>query len=163
LKKIIIFCLSFFALNTVAYCGQPSRIELTDGSVINGEIVSYVNSVYTVNTAAFGEIKVGAIKVAKIESVNYVPAAAPISPIAGINNPTSSEVSDYGNALMKNPENAAIITGLASDPGLQEAARDPQVQNAVKTGDIQALMKNAKFMDIVNNPRIQESLKKLKQ
>ena len=163
MKKIIIFCSFFLALNAVAYCGQLSKIELTDGSVINGEIVSYANSVYTINTTTFGEIKVGAAKVAKIESVNYVSPAASIRPIVQTNNSTQSQVSTYGQTLMKNPENAAIFKGLASDPELQEIAKDPQLQDAAKAGDIQALLKNPKFMNIVNSPEVQEAVKKLKQ
>ena len=64
---------------------------------------------------------------------------------------------------MKNPENAAIVTGLASDPQFQELANDPQVTDAVKAGDINALMKNPKFMDIVNSQKVQDTLSKLKQ
>lgn len=163
MKKIVIFCAFFFALSTVVYCGQLSKIELTDGSVVNGEIVSYTNSVYTINTTTLGEIKVGAEKVAKIESVNYTSPGTSVGSIIQTNNPTQSQVSGYGQMLMKNPENAAIVTGLASDPQLQEMARDPQIQDAVKTGDFQTLMKNAKFMNIVNSPEVQEAVKKIKQ
>lgn len=34
---------------------------------------------------------------------------------------------------------------------------------AAKSGDIQTLLKNKKFNDLVNDPRIQETVKKLKQ
>lgn len=163
MKKIIIFCLSFCALHAIAYCGQLSKIELTDGSVINGEIVSLVNGSYTINTAAFGEIKIGSAKVAKIESVNYTLPPASVSPAVATNNLSASEVSTFGQTLMKNPENAAIFKGLSSNPGLQEMAEDSQIQAAAKSGDIQALMKNPKFMNIVNSPEVQEAVKKIKQ
>ena len=163
MKKIIIFCLLSLALNAAAYCGQLSKIELTDGSIINGEIVSFANGVYTINTSTFGEIKVGSEKVSKIESVNYTLPYTSISPIAQTNNLAGSQVSAYGQTLMKNPENTAIVTGLTKDPGLQEIARDPELQAAAKTGDIQALLKNPKFMDIVNSPEVQEAVKKLKK
>ncbi len=163
MKKIIIFCLLFCALNAAAYCGQLSKIELTDGSVINGEVVSYVNGVYTINTAAFGEIKVGAGGVSKIESANYALPDTAISSVVQTNNPTQAQVSAYGQTLMKNPENTAILTGLASDPQIQEMVSDPQLQDAAKTGDIQALLKNPKFLDIANSPKVQEAIKKLKK
>ena len=163
LKNILIFCLFFFAFNTAAYCEQLSKIELSDGSVINGEIVTLVNGVYTIkNTATFGEIKVGSEKISKIETANSALSDRPTNLIDQGNNPDQSQVSAYGQALMKNPENAAIVTGLAKDPDLRELAKDPELQNAAKKGDIQALLKNPKFMDIVNSAEVQESLKKLK-
>ena len=163
MKKLIIFCSFFFALNAAAYSGQLSKIELTDGSVINGEVVSYLNNIYTISTTSFGEIKVEAAKVVKIESANYISPNTSLSPIVQTNNPTPSQVSAYGQTLMKNPENVTVLKGLASDPRVQEIAGDAQIQDAAKSGDIQALMKNPKFMDIVNSPEVQKAIKKLKQ
>lgn len=163
MKKFIIFCLLFLGLNITAYGGGLSKIELTDGSILNGEIVSYLNGIYTINTANFGVIKVSSTKVSKIESVNNVLPNTPINFVPQSNNPTQSQVSTYGQTLMKNPENAAIFKELTSNPGLQKMASDPQVQAVAKTGDIQSLMDNPEFMKIVNSPEIQESVKKLKQ
>jgi len=163
LKKIIIFCSILFVLNATAFCGQPSKIELTDGSVINGEIVSYADSVYTINTTNLGAIKVGAAKVAKIESANYASSAASASSALQTNTPTPSQVATYGQTLMENPENAAIVVGLTSNPELQEMAKDPEILAAAKRNDIQALMKNPKFMNIVNSPEMQDAVKKIKK
>ena len=163
MKKIIILCLVFFALNTIVYCGQLSKIELTDGSVINGEIVSYANSIYTINTPTFGEIKVGVGKISKIESAKYVSPGTSISPVLQADNPTPSQVSAYGQTLMQNPENAAILIDLSSNPELKAMASDPEILEAAKTNDIQALMKNPKFMNIVNSSKMQEAVEKLKK
>ena len=163
MKKITIFCLLSFALISTAYGAQPSKIELIDGSVINGEIISYLNDVYTINTATFGEVKIKATKVSKIESANYALPNTTISPIVQTNNLAPTQLSAYGQKLMENPDNAAIFKGLTNDTGLQEMAKDPQIQNAAQTGDIQTLLKNPKFMNIVNSPEIQEAVKKLKQ
>ena len=163
MKKILMFLLCIFALTTILYCGQPSKIELTDGSIINGEVVSYTNGVYTINTPTFGEIKVGAKKVSKIESVSYTLPGTSANPIAQTDNPTQSQVSTYGQKLMENPENAAIVVGLTSNPALQDMAADPEIMEAAKKNDIQALMKNPKFMNIVNSPEMQEAVKKLKK
>jgi hypothetical protein len=145
LKRIIVFGLFFLTLSAAVYCAQASRIELSDGSVINGEITSYINGVYTINSKTFGEIKLESAKVSKIESVN------------------PPGIEDYRQKVMNNPQNAAVITGLAADPQIQELVKDPQISNAAKAGDIQALMKNEKFMSIVNNSQLQEAVKKLKQ
>jgi hypothetical protein len=162
LKRIIIFCAFFLALNAAAYCAQVSRIELTDGSVINGEITSFAGGVYTINTA-FGEIKIESGSVSRIESANPPALITSISSAVQENNLTLPQIDSYKQQLMNNPENTAIITGLAAAPEIQELVKDPQIVEAAKAGDIQALMKNEKFMNIVNSPQVQEAFKKLKQ
>ncbi len=163
MRKFCFFFLFFLASCVYAYCAQESRIELNDGSVINGQIVSYANGVYVLDTPAFGVIKVGGEKVARIES-----AGTP-SPITSVGSPVSSgtfnqsEINAYKQKWMSSPASAAAITSLASDSRIQALVEDPQVQAAIASGDIQSLMKNEKFMSIVNNPNVQESLKKLKQ
>jgi len=42
-------------------------------------------------------------------------------------------------------------------------AKDPQLKEAAKAGDIQAMMKNEKFKAILENPKLKETIKKLKQ
>jgi hypothetical protein len=152
LKSNIIFFLIFLSSSVSAYCGQVEKIELTDNSVINGEITSMSGGVYTVNTA-FGEIKIDQGKVAKIES--GIPAQE--------NSSASYQLEGYKQQLMSNPQNAAIVTGLAAAPEIQELVKDPQIVAAAKAFDIQALMKNEKFMNVVHSPRVQETYKKLQQ
>jgi hypothetical protein len=165
LKKIIIFCWLSLVLSAAAYGGQPSRIELADGSTINGEVIALAGGVYAIKTAVFGQINVPAEKVSKIESINYlsVAPAVPATPLASEADPAASQVSAYGQTLMKDPQNASLVSGLAKDPVLQEMAKDPELAAAAKNGDISALLKNPKFMDIVNSPEVQEAVKKLKK
>jgi len=163
LRKLIIFCLFSLLLNTAVYGEQVNRIELTDRSVINGEIISYTNGIYTVKTIAFGEIKVPAVKIAKIERADSATPNSQASSNIQIGNLNQSEINAYGQKVMSNPDNAAAISVLANDSQIQEIAQDPQIQNAIRTGNIQALMKNEKFMSLVDNPKMQEAVKKIKQ
>ncbi len=163
MKRIIIFCSLLIALHTAAYCGPVNRIILIDGSIINGEIVSYENGIYVIRTANLGEMKLESAKVFRIESVNILPSSNPVVSAIQPDSPTPSEVDSYKQKLMSDPENAAIIATLATDKQIQEVAKDPQVQDAIKSGDIQALMKNKKFMDIVNDPNIQGTVERLKK
>lgn len=163
MKKTIIFCLFFLGLNAAAYCGQASRIELTDGSVINGEIISLSEGIYTINTPSLGQIKLEGAKVSKIETGNSSSLSAPNSPAALKDNLNQSQITSYGKTLMEDPKNAAIVTELAADSQFQELAKDPQIAEAAKAGDIQAIMKNEKFKTILENPKLKETIKKLKQ
>jgi len=135
---------------------------LADGSVINGEVVSFTNGIYTLNTANFGEIKVEARNISKIESANYLPSKTSFAPILQENNPVQPQA-PYGQVLLENPENAAVVLGLTSNPKLQEMAKNPEILDAAKRNDLQALMQNAEFMEMVNSPELQEAVKKLKK
>ena len=159
MKKIIIFCLFFLGLSALAYCGQASRIQLTDGSVINGEIISLSEGIYTINTSSLGQIKLEGAKVSKIETVNSLSNSA----ASQAQNLNQAQVESYGKSLMEDPKNAAIVTELAADSQFQELAKDPQLKEAAKAGDIQAMMKNEKFKAILENPKLKETIKRLKQ
>lgn len=163
MKIAIIFCLLILLSGVPAYCGQASRFELTDGSVIKGEVVSYENNVYTVNTANLNEIKIDAANISKIEPLNYTSPGININPVVQISSPTQLQPAVNSNMLLQNPENMGVIMGLTSSPQLQRIARDPEILEAAQKNDIQALMKNKEFMDIVNSPEIQEAVKKLKK
>lgn len=176
MKRVIIFFLFFLALTQRVYCEQESKIELNDGSVINGEVVSFTNGMYTVNTSAFGQIKINADQV-----VNFQPASSSNNPL-GItslsvnpynnsqnstslqgNNSSVTGIEDYKRKVMSNPENAAVITDLAANPQIQSLMEDPEIVAAAKAGDLTALMKSKKFMEIVNNPGLQKEIDKLKK
>lgn len=162
MKKIIILSLFSLFLTAAVYGSQASRIELIDGSVINGEVISFANGVYTINTPALGAVKIESAKVSKIQTVNPSLVSNSIAaPQAA--NLSQEQIDAYRQKIMGNPENAAAITGLINNPQIQGLAQDPQIQEAAKSGDIQALLKNKKFMSIVNDPELQEAVKKLKQ
>ena len=77
-------------------------------------------------------------------------------------NLTPSQVNAYGQKIMSNPDNAAIIENLARNPRIQALAQDPEIIQAIKSGNIQALRENKKFSDVVNSPETQEAVKDIK-
>jgi hypothetical protein len=158
-KITILFCLIILTLGlTPAFSQQLSKIELADGSTINGEVVSLVDGVYTIKSASTGEIKVPGDKVRSIETASAATTYAP----SQSGDLMQAQVGAMHDKLMANPENAALLNNVAKNPKLQDMANDPEIIEAAKKGDIQALMKNPKFMEIVNSPEMQDAVKKIK-
>ena len=63
LTKVIrsaVFCLCIIVggLYGSVLAGELSEIELTDGSIIRGEIVSFINGVYTVKSGSVGTVRI---------------------------------------------------------------------------------------------------------
>ena len=170
MKKIAICFLFLLGVIGSATCGQTSKIELTDGSIINAEVVSLDNGTYTLNAGSLGEIKVEASKIKRIELKSENTASTPtIQPESAINasDPSNAEMktemAKYQAAVMNDPETLKIATDLAQDPQFQEIMKDPQVLEALKSGNMQALMSNPKFMNLINHPKIKEIGNKLHQ
>jgi hypothetical protein len=162
MKKIIICCLLLLGLSGFAYCGNLNKIELTDGSVIQGEVVSLNNGVYVIKTATLGEVNIEASKVRNV-GVSYGAAnllnasgAAISTSQAPANDAFSSQVSRIQNTMASDPAIMQKVSGLAADPQFQELLKDPAIVNAARSGDVKSLMNNQKLLDIANSPKLQE-------
>ncbi len=155
MKRIIICCAFFLTLSVAGYCGQISRVELVDGSVVEGEIASFQNGVYTLKTQNQGIIKLEFLKIKRIETTNRVSAPAkaniPAQPEVNLNN---ADVNQLSQKIMSNPDAMKAVSELVADPQFQEIMKDPDIINAAKLQDINALMSNEKFMSLINNPKI---------
>lgn len=157
MKRIFICCVFFLILSVAGFCGQVSRIELIDGSVIKGEITSFQNGIYAIKTEKQGTVKLEFLKIKKIETTNKASAPAKIGiPAQPQLNLNKSDVNELSQKIMSNPDTMKIVSELVVDPQFQEVMKDPDILNAAKTQDINALMSNKKFMDLINNPRIQQ-------
>lgn len=158
------------------------EIELRDGTVLRGEIVSLENGNYTIRSSSLGEIRVPASDVRVIR----FPPAPPVPPsiphrVAAPDGATprqggDSDSADVGQqvedlrrsgdlhgqlegvqqSLGNDDSIMEIIQSLQDDPELKAVLNDPEIMQAVQAGDVQALMANPKFMALLNNPKIQE-------
>ena len=157
MKRVFICCLFLLSLSVAGFCGQVSRFELIDGSIIEGEITSFQNGVYTLKTQTQGVIKLEFLKIKKIETSDKISAPvkieAPSQPNVNID---KSEIDQLSQKIMSNPDTMKAVSELVSDPQFQEIMKDPDIMNAAKLQDINALMSNEKFMSLINNPKIRQ-------
>ena len=156
MKKI--FLLMFFVLASIssAYAAHINRIELTDGSAVEGEIVSVSEGQYTVKSPSLGILKIEESKIRSMHSVDQ--AAAPSKKdIASLDAATiQSEAQKLQPAITGNPEIMKIIPGLIADPDFQTLFKDPEIVNAAKSLDVKTLLANEKFVKAMNNPTVRE-------
>lgn len=162
MKRAIISCLFILVLSVIAYGAQKTKIELTDGSIIEAEVVSLSGGVYTLNTDSLGQIKIDASKIKKLSTLNT--GAMPSVNLSDISNTAvKSQIDTMKTAMVNDPQTMEIIAGLLVDPQFQELLKDPEIVNALNSGNIQALMSNAKFMSITSHPKLGEIRNKLKE
>jgi hypothetical protein len=150
--------IGFFLLLGVLYgsvfAGQLREIELDDGSVICGEIISFSNGVYTLKSGSLGTIQINESKIRLIRSKPHAKTEADIAeqPKSSI----STDVQALQKLMVGDETIMSKILSLQNDPEFQEILQDPAIINAVNSGDIDTLLSNPKFMKLLNNPKLQE-------
>ena len=157
MMKQSVFFFAVILLLTVrsAPAAEMREIEMSDGSVVTGEVLSLSKGIYTIKSDSLGTIKIDESKVRVIR-----PRSA--SQGAGAFQSSGSEVQSLQNKMMNDQEIMGMIQSLQNDPDFKKLLEDPDVMKAVSAGDIPALMANPKFTKLLNNSTVQDIQKKVK-
>jgi hypothetical protein len=151
MKSAVLVFLTLAVAATIAKAAETREIELTDGSVITGEVVSLSRGVYTVRSATLGTIKIEESKVRIIRSQGSTGNAGD----------NGGQVKSLQDKMMSDSEIINMVRSLQNDPDVQRILRDPEIMKAVQAGDISALMANPQFMKLLNKQAVQEIKNKI--
>lgn len=129
---------------------SAATIHLYDGSMVNGEIVRFEDGIYTLASAALGEIRVAEDDIARIDFAETslpkrrgdMPAMDP------------GQVRDIQHGMALDPNIFGKIRSLQDDPQVQAVLNDPEVVQAMRSGNYAALLANPGFMALLNHPEI---------
>jgi len=131
---------------------EIKEIELADGSVITGEVLSLNSGVYTIRTGSLGTIKIDDAKVRTIR---------PLGTQSSRQSGQAGDIKSLQNKLMSDQEVMGMIESLKDDPQFKKILEDPEVMNAVNSGDTASLMANPKFLQLLQNPTIRDIQQKI--
>ena len=132
------------------WAGELREIELDDGSVIFGEIVSLKDGVYTLVSKSLGTVRLEEGRIRAIRS-----KTPPVSP--------EIPLEEMKHRMMNDDEIMSMILTLQNDPDFKEILKDPVIMNAIASGDINALLSNQEFLKLLDNPTIKEIGKKVQK
>jgi hypothetical protein len=146
----------------LACCGASfaATVVLRDGTVLQGEIKSLQDGVYTIETASVGTLRVRAGDVRSIDEDGKPPSASGAAqPAAGS---SSAKAPDAAEAIVADPKLFATVLALQNDPTVLAVLADPEVTKAIAVGDYNALMNNAKVIALMQNPKVREIIDALR-
>jgi hypothetical protein len=160
LFSLFLFFLASFAGN--AFGGQVCEIQLVDGGVILGDIISHNEDNYVVRSNSLGVLEV---KESEIQVIRFGSHPAHGSKkkeiVDGPPKGASPEIESLKDAMMNDKDVMEKVMHLQNDPQMQELLKDPEFMKAINSGDISTLMANPKFMELLNNPEIKEIQKEV--
>jgi hypothetical protein len=153
---------SFLVASCLACCGVSSAatVTLIDGTVIQGEVKSLQDGVYTIATASVGTLHVRARDVRSIDDGGKPPSAS-VGQLPAESSP--GNVVDAAKAqITADPKLLATVLALQNDPEVLAILADPEVAKAMAAGDYNALMSNAKIVALMQNPKMREIIDALR-
>ncbi|HEV8715190.1 MAG TPA: hypothetical protein VGX03_20460 [Candidatus Binatia bacterium] len=152
--------------------GETLReIELTDGSIIQAEVVSMSQGVYRLRSNALGEIEIPEHRIRTIrspqtetttprmdiEKESLTPAEVPSTPAP------ASSAEDLQQMFQQDPAAMEKILSLQNDPLVQSILDDAGTMQAIEAGDIGILLNDPKIRALMSHPTVQELSGKLGQ
>jgi hypothetical protein len=152
LRTILLSLLMTGIVTVTTSAAEIKEIELTDGSVITGEVLSLSSGVYTIRTSSLGTLKLDEVKVRTIR---------PQSTSSSRQSSQTSDVKSLQDKMMSDQEVMSMIQSLKDDPQFLKILEDPEIMNAVSSGDTAALMANPKFLQLLHNPTVRDIQQKV--
>jgi hypothetical protein len=142
MKRLAVsFLLLLFVFTGELYAGEVRMIELNDGSLLYGKIVSLKDGVYTINTMSLGSIKIEESKIRVIRFKSDDQAA-------------KEQIQAMQKLMLSDKEIVNVIASLKDDPDVQKILKDPNLMKAINSGDLETLVSNPKFLKLLSNPKI---------
>jgi hypothetical protein len=160
--KTAVFTFFFLLiLNNLIFAGAPIQIELNDGSVIKGEIISFRDGLYTIKTDILGTVKIKESHIHIIRSMTGLEGSS--DALKQQNLYRGTELEGLMNKMMSDEQIMTMIYSLQNDPDIKNILKDPDLLNALNAGDIDTLMSNPTFMNLLQNKKIQQIKKRMNQ
>jgi hypothetical protein len=145
-----------------AFAGEVRQIKLNDGSVIFGEIVSFSEGVYTVNSGSFGTIKIEDTKIRAILSNEVTSNETTTEQLPDFSNSAlGTELQSLQSKIMNDENMMGTIMSLQNDPDFQAILQDPDTISAVMSGDFKTLLNDPKFKKLLDHEAVKDIAKKV--
>lgn len=167
INRLLIILLFVISFNPTVFSGSVKHIALKDGSVIKGELVSFENGIYTVQTENLGRLQ---LPEANVVSIAEQTALNPNS----TNSPTTNAAPDFSNKvtamqtqIMNDPQAMQTVQAMAEDPEIAAMISDPdfvkQLTTAVSNNNVESVAGDPKIQQLMSNPKMQALIQQLQE
>jgi hypothetical protein len=152
--------LPFIIIVSTVWANTQSRFVLMDGSVIQGELLSFSKGVYRINSDALGVISLSEEKIRTIKSVHdFVGSQVENSRQQG-GSAGAQKIDQMQDLLLSNPETVRLIDELRDNPSVQQILQDEELMQAIAEGNLNRLSADPKIKALMNDQTIGKIIEK---
>lgn len=135
--RLILLCLLFTLSGLVV--AENIELKLKDGSIVKGELISFVDNTYTLQSASLGLLTIESERVDAIKS--SINATFDRSEATYKQN----NLSDIISILTQDKDIMSIIMSLQNSPDVEAILADAEVMQAIQTMNFEALEDHPKI------------------
>ena len=135
-------------LGSLAFANTLNRFELKDGSVIQGEILSYSQGVYNINSEVLGAI---ALPENKIRAIH---------PAGNAKSPNAKDIDQVQKQMMNDPETVQLIEQLQNNPSVQAILQDKELMDAIAQGNLNRVGEDPKIKALMQQETVGKIIEK---
>lgn len=145
---------------SIAGASALNRFELMDGSVIQGEILSYSGGVYRIDSDALGTISLPEEKIRAIKPARNSGSQANHS--NGSNEPSlgAQKIDQMQERMLNDPETVRLIEELQNNPSVQTILQDEELMKAIAQGNLNRVGEDPKIKALMNDKTIEKIIEK---
>lgn len=145
---------------SIAWASGLNRFELMDGSVIQGEILSFTQGVYRINSDALGTIslpeeKIRAIKPAQNSDSKAGNSNQPKEPTDG-----AQKIDRMQGRMLSDPETVRLIEELQNNPSVQSILQDEELMQAISQGNLNRVSEDPKIKALMKDKTVGKIIEK---
>ncbi len=152
---ILILLLSLWIIPATSHAGNVNQIRLTDGSLIQAEIISFANGVYKLRSESLG---IFSLEENRIQSIK--PNKHQATPQLQITDPlVGQQMQRLQQELMSDPQTMKMLSDLQQDPAIKSILQDEELMQAIEQGNLSKVGQDPKIQSLMNNKAIGKIIK----
>jgi len=152
---IVVFSFSIAGASTL------NRFELMDGSVIQGEILSFSKGIYQINSEVLGAVFLAEEKIRAIKPAHNSDSQAKKS--NGPNEattPGAQKIDQMQDRMLSDPETVRLIEELQNNPSVQKILQDEELMQAIEQGNLNRVGADPKIKALMNDKTVGKIIEK---
>lgn len=132
---------------------DPMRIELSDGSVVTGELVAMDGDRLVVESPALGTVEIEQANVARMARLDADPTSDTRRP--AVTGASNEMVSSVQSLMTSDMEVLGHLASLQDSALMQEILADQELMAKVRAGDLTALAQDPRIQRLAQDRRVQ--------
>jgi hypothetical protein len=151
---------SFTFIVSIVWANTQSRFELMDGSVIQGELLSFSKGMYRIKSDTLGVISLSEEKIRAIKSEHDFVGSKTENSRQPEGTAGAQKIDQMQDLLLSNPETVRLIDELRGNPSVQQILQDEELMKAIAEGNLNRLSADPKIKALMNDQTIGKIIEK---